>query len=145
MRLNVWTAASDMEVRMYVRDVESALEAAAKNRYWREGDAEMVVSFWRDSGQTVSAFCGQWGINVARLRRWQRRLADRELPTFHVVSVISDHSPAEGAPTATESRGSDRGTGVEVVLQGGRRVVAHPGFDEATLLGVVRLLEGARC
>ncbi len=65
---------------MYVRDVEAALSAAAKNRYWREGDAELVLSLWRDVG-----------------------------------------------------------------LRGGRRVVARPGFDEATLVRVIRVLEDLAC
>ena len=123
---------------MYVRDVEAALSAAAKNRYWREGDAELVLSLFRDSGQTLGVFGRQWGINVARLRRWQRRLGERELPTFHPVSVVPQ-------PSFPAVRMSEDVGGVEVGLRGGRRVVARPGFDEATLVRVIRVLEDLAC
>lgn len=120
---------------MYARDVESALKVAAKNRYWREVDATMVLSLWRDSGQTLSAFCDQWGINVVRLRRWQKRLADVELPTFHPAVLVG-----RDEPPAVEAGGV-----LEVTVAGGRRIVVRPGFDEVTLMRVVKALETDDC
>lgn len=59
---------------MYARDVESALRAAGENPYWRQPDAELALSLWQDSGQSLSAFGRPFGISVQKLRRWRRRL-----------------------------------------------------------------------
>ncbi len=126
---------------MYARDVESALELAAKNPYWREADATMVLSFWRDSGQTLSAFVRQFGLSVGRLRRWHRRLADQELPTFHPIYVASE-APSV-APSVAPTHGDD--AGVDLIVAGGRRVTVRPGFDADTLARVVHVLEAMSC
>ena len=62
--------------------MESALRACGENPYWREPDAELVLSLWQDSGQSLSAFGRQFGISVQKLRRWRHRLRDRELLTL---------------------------------------------------------------
>ena len=123
---------------MYARDVESALKAAAENPYWREADAVMVLSLWRDSGQTLSAFARQYSLSVQRLRRWHRRLEDQELPKFHPVQVVPD------AMVPSVKASAEVG-GVEIALGNGRRLIVRPGFDEATLARVLQVLESLAC
>lgn len=107
------------------------IESLASNRYWREEDASLALVAWMDSGLSLSAFGRQCGINVGRLKRWQRRLGDRLVPTFHPIHVRTEiHGPSES---------------LELVLRGGRRVVVRPGFDEATLERLVQLVEGLPC
>ncbi len=119
---------------MFTVEIQSALKAAAKNCYWRRSDAEMVLAFWRQSGQGMSAFAREWDINVARLRRWRTELAGQELPTFHPVAVVEQSSPAMQV--------SAEAGAVDIVV-GQRRVVARPGFDDATLVRVLPLLDAA--
>ena len=123
-----------MEVNVFTLEAQSALKSAANNGYWRRADAEMVLAFWKQSGQTsLSAFAKAWGINPVKLRRWHKHLEGEDLPTFHPVAVVD--KPA--APPAVQS--ADAAGSVDVVV-GRHRVVAHPGFDDATLVRVLRLL-----
>ena len=122
---------------MYARDVESALRAAGENPYWRQPDAELVLSLWQDSGQSLSAFGRQFGISVQKLRRWRRRLRDRQLPRLYPVELVS--APAAG--WSSDVAGGE----LEVVLRGGRRVVVRSGFDEALLAQVAQVVESWAC
>ena len=128
---------------MYARDVESALKLAAENPYWRESDAKMVLSFWRDSGQTLSAFARQFGLSVSRLRRWRRQLDDQELPTFHPVCVVPE--PRGSEPPVWPSPSAQAPVAVELVLAGDRRVEVRPGFDTETLARVIQVVEALPC
>ena len=126
---------------MFVRDVESALRVAAGNPYWRRPDAELVLSLWADSGQSMSAFCRQFGISVGRLGRWHRRLGTLQLPALYPVQLAVEHTGPLGlaalAPSAVEE--------VEVVLRGGRRMAVRPGFDADHLAQVVAVVESWGC
>lgn len=122
---------------MYARDVESALRAAAKNPYWRQPDAELVLSLWSSSGQSLSAFGRQFGISRQKLRRWRRKLRDSDLPTLYPVELVS--------PAADDWPREAGGGEVEVVLRGGRRVVIRAGFDQALLTEVAAVVESWGC
>lgn len=117
---------------MYTVSPDTALVAAARNKYWRERDAELVLSAWADSGQSLSAFGRQYSISVSRLRRWKRRLADKPLPLFHSVEVINGPR-------------MDASNDLELVLRNGRRVVVRAGFDEETLERLAQLVESWPC
>lgn len=129
---------------MYARDVESALRLAAENPYWRESDAKMVLSFWRDSGQTLSAFARQFGLSVSRLRRWRGQLPDEELPTFHPICVVPEPGMVAVPPPLPTPSGPAPAA-VELVLAGDRRVEVRPGFDAETLARVIQVVEALPC
>ena len=126
---------------MYARDVESALRNAAENPYWRQPDAELVLSLWQHSGQSLSAFGRQFGISVQRLGRWRRRLQDRQLPALYPVEL--GVAPADAAGLAPATLGGDGE--VELVLRGGRRVAVRPGFDAEHLAQVAAVVESWGC
>jgi transposase-like protein len=114
------------------------LAAVACSRYWRRDQAELALDALEDSGQSLTDFARQWGINDRRLRRWQRRLG-REgspdgrgelVPAFRAVEVVVDE-PALGS-------------GVELVLRGGHRIALQRGFDARVLEDLLRAL-GASC
>ena len=44
--------------------------------YWRTEDAKKVLSEWRDSGLSISAFSRKVGLKRRRLDWWLRRLGD---------------------------------------------------------------------
>jgi len=126
---------------MYVRDVESALRAAADNPYWRQADAELVLSLWADSGQPLATFARQFGHSVRRLYRWRRRLGTLQVPALYPVELVA--SPVAQAPGGVSAPGP--GGEVEVVLRGGRRVAVRPGFDARHLAQVAAAVESWGC
>lgn len=44
--------------------------------YWRTEDAKKVLSEWRASGLSMSAFSRKTGLNKRRLNWWRQRLGD---------------------------------------------------------------------
>lgn len=93
---------------------------------WRE-----IVRRQAGSGLSVAAFCRRAHISQASFYVWRRKL--RDAGTFAEVRVACDHSLLKDGP-------SGQGT-LELVLPGGRSIVVRPGFDRATLLALVDVLE----
>ena len=110
------------------------LTAAASRPYWRVEDAEAVLKVWHESGVSVSAFARRHGINVARLLRWRRRLAQEGGLEFHPVKLVLE---SNNGGTATGA--------VELVLRNGHRVAVHRGFDGVLLEELVRSVESWSC
>jgi len=110
------------------------LEKSLQSNYWREADAEAVLSSWRESGLSLRAFAQRQGLSLSRLDRWKARLrANGRAVQFHRVEVVQ----ATPLPQA--------GGGVDVVLRGGRRVRVRRGFDASLLEAVARAVESWSC
>jgi len=126
-----------------VRD--GALREALRTGYWRPESAELVVSAWEQSGETLAAFARRHGLRPERLARWRDRLRRARVagsPTFH--PVVIRESPDEPVDRS-ENAPSGRTTDLELLVGGGRRIVVRPGFDPATLRALVRVVESDRC
>ena len=114
-------------------DFTALVRVAAQSKYWREQDAEVVLTALDESGQSLATFAREWGINRARLSRWRQLLADRTVapsasPAFHPVHLLAaDHGP--------------QAADLELVLVNGRRLIVPRGFDEDTLKRLLRLAE----
>jgi hypothetical protein len=108
-----------------------------KRRRWTAQDAEVVLSAWRESGDSLSRFASRHGLVAWRLMRWRRVLGKEATPAiqFHRVHVAR-RSRREVETIAR---------GVELVLRDGRRVAVHRGFDPALLEDVVRTVESWSC
>lgn len=112
---------------------------AQKRRYWQD-----VVGRWRESGQSVRAFCRAEGLREWTFYFWRRELArrghrvDRQPglrspgATFLPVKLVRDE-PGGAAP------------GIEIVLAHGRVVRVRAGFDREALAEVLAVLEGRPC
>jgi hypothetical protein len=111
-----------------------AWRAVVERRRWTSRDAEAVLSAWRESGVSVSAFARQQGLEVERLLRWRRQVGSAAVQ-FHPVALVS----------GSRRRPSNHDGGVELVLRGGRRVAVQAGFDGALLEELVRVVEGWSC
>ncbi len=116
---------------------QGAFRAVARNPYWREGDARVVLEEWSSSGLEVAEFARRHGLRAGRLRRWSERLGARRGLKFHPVELRLDGVSA-GPPVSGEG-------GVAVVLRGGRRVAVGRDFDEELLARVVRVVESWPC
>jgi hypothetical protein len=47
-------------------------------RRWREGDARRALDVWRGGGETLSAFARKNGLELQRVVRWRKRLAEED-------------------------------------------------------------------
>jgi hypothetical protein len=101
----------------------------SKERFWRRRLRE-----WRNSGLGIAEFCRQQGVSAPSFYAWRRTLAQRDTAAAHFVPV---HVLAETIPGATDSDAS----GLELVLEGGRRLRIGPAFDDATLRRLLCVLE----
>ena len=93
---------------------------------WRE-----ILRKQRASGLTVAAFCRRSRIPQASFYNWRRKL--RGAAAFTEVHVNPDHRLTKGSPPTQRT--------LELVLPCGRSIVIRPGFDRATLLALVDVLE----
>lgn len=127
---------------MLPKQVESMVAARARSRYWREADARLIVGALSDSGMSMGAFGRHFGINVKRLRRWRRRLAELPAPstTFHEVRVSE---PVR--PLAIVVDDAEAGAMFEVILRGERRIRLGASFDDHALAKLIGVLESTPC
>jgi len=110
---------------------------ASKQRRWLD-----LMRRRHQSQVTVREFCQRHGLSEANFYGWQRVLRERGL--------LDDQStPASSPPTSfvelTAVAAPARATAVDVVLSERRLLRVHPGFDPATVLLLVRLLEEPAC
>ncbi|SRR5579883_42160 len=94
---------------------------------WNEHDARRVLEALERSGQPVSAFAAEHGLDPQRVYLWRRRLgASAERTTFREVVVRAD--------------GSDR---FEIVLTSGMTVRVPASFDDDSLERLLGVLSRA--
>jgi len=96
-------------------------------RRWRA-----FLEEWARSGETIVGFCERRGLRPPTFYEWRRRLA---IETSGFVPIEVKRSPAE----------IQRGSGIEVLLRGGRRVRVERGFDPEVLAQAVAALEALPC
>jgi transposase-like protein len=100
-----------------------------KEQFWRR-----MVRQWRDSGLSIAEFCRRQGLSAASFHAWRRIVAQRDLEAASFVPV---RVRAETGAGATDRAAS----GLELVLQGDRRLQIGPAFDDATLRRLLAVLE----
>ena len=105
----------------------------AERRYWRKGEARVLVEAWRSSGETLSGFARRHGVEPGRLARLVSRLQGARGGSlrFHPVRLVE--SPPESG-----------GGAIEIQLAGGRRVRVPRGFETEDLRRVLAVLEEAK-
>jgi hypothetical protein len=125
----------------------------------RRAAAEWValIDQWQDSRLSMPAFCQQHGLNPGTMSGWVYKRTHRRALEEARREAAAPPAHDRASPTATpaflpvqvaEAVVKDEapiGTGVEVVLGPGRRVVVSPGFDAETLRRVVAVLEAQPC
>ncbi len=132
---------------------------SARRRYWRE-----VVERWRQSGQSVRAFCHAEGVKKATFYSWRQRLA-RRCPRQR-ARCRQQESGQQGKPTDVTNRAespdrqdaarflplqvtrdqvSQPSSGVEIHWANGHSVRLCRQFDRQTLVEVLAVLEARSC
>ncbi len=129
----------------------------AKRRYWRE-----VVERWRQSGQSVRAFCRSAGVKEAAFYGWRQRLArrcPRQGVHRHQQAPQRKRTDVRTSPAGPDRQGAARflpvqitmeqasqsSSGVEIPWANGRSVRLHRRFDRQTLVDVWAVLEARPC
>jgi hypothetical protein len=126
------------------------LQRVVERRYWRRGDAAVVVAAWRDSGESLAGFAARWGVHTERLSRWARVLgsagddAGRQADVcFLPVQVVeAGGSAAQARPQASR----DGGRWLAEIAREGWTVRVEPGFEAGELARLLRVVaEVAPC
>jgi transposase len=108
---------------------------ASKQRRWLD-----LMRRWHglQAHLTVREFCQRHKLTESNFYVWRRVLRERGL--------LDDESPtATSFVELTADAAPASATAVDVVLSDRRLLRVHPGFDPATVLQLVRLLEGPAC
>ena len=118
------------------RDVE-------KERQWHR-----VVQQAARSGMSIREFCRRRRIDEHQFYWWRQRLSERvRRQQADEGEVGHPEAKAKQAATfalvSTEPGSAD--AGIELVLEGGRRLRIGKGVDESTLRTVLAAVERARC
>lgn len=106
--------------------------ANGRRRYRSREEAKQLAAEFAASGLTQRAFCERRGVALNTLARYVKRYRERPAESDGgarwVAVEVAEHGTA--------------GSGLLVVLGGGRRVEVGRGFDAATLRQLVTALEG---
>src|SRR6516164_7628044 len=86
----------------------------------KEQQWQRAILACQKSGLSVRAYCARHNLSEANFYLWRRKLQDRG-PVVAFVPVEIAEAPA-----------GKRSSGVEVLLQGERRIQVNPGFDIPT-------------
>jgi transposase len=108
---------------------------AGKQQRWLD-----LVRRWHElqTQLTVREFCERHGLTESNFYVWRRVLRERGLLDDEAATPTSFvELTADAAPASV--------TAVDVILSERRLLRVHPGFDPATVLQLVRLLEEPAC
>jgi transposase-like protein len=92
-----------------------------------------LISEQSQSGQTVSAFCGDRGIRDSQFYDWKKRIREGEAAKFVEVKVKA--SSEQRTPAL------ERYPAIEIRLSKGRSLLVKPGFDASHLRALLAVLE----
>ncbi len=130
----------------------------AKERFWRR-----LLHEWRQSGQSIRAFCRKRAVSEPSFYAWRRTLAQcdqhqaaarhpargRQADTTQrpATALFAPVRLIDAAPTSSGSRnGADaESPSLEVLCRGGRVVRVAAGFDPAAVRALVAALEELPC
>jgi len=104
---------------------------------------------WQSSGLSQRAYCHQQGLSFSAFGYWRSRLKDGAIapaPAFVPLRVeVPEREVAGNAETPPLIHTKPGSSGVEIRLAHGRTIHVQPGFDEALLARVIRIVEQAPC
>ncbi len=117
-----------------------------RSRAWHREQWRRHLTAQAESGLTISGYCIAHGLKRETFHRWRRRFkgeAQGSNGAGHAPATPSKAAFAEVVVAPAQQPGNV--SGIEVVLRGERRVRVGAGFDEATLLRLVAVLESVPC
>ena len=114
--------------------VDEQAQVVEVRRRRSRAEAAQLVAEYEGSGLSRVEFCRQHGLSLATLARYRKRQAqgNTALGNRWVAVEVAGSSPT------LESRGN---SGLAVAVPGGRRIEVRCGFDSATLVQLLGVLE----
>src|SRR5947209_35975 len=111
-----------------------------------------LIDEWHKSGLSLPAFCQRRGLNSGTMQGWVYKRPHKDA----LERARREEGTAEDPPAAVaflpvrvidaeQQHEGTGGSGIEIVLGAGRRVVLGAGFDSETLRRVVAVLEDRPC
>lgn len=110
----------------------AARKSPGKRATWRE-----LAGQWKRSGQNVTAFCRQRGLNPSGLYAWRRRAESTAEAT---VEGAADFVPVTIVPSTVAPAPV-----LEIELRNGRMLRLHGELTPARLAAIANALEGVAC
>jgi transposase len=112
------------------------------------------VERWKDSGLSAKEFAAETGVKSSSLSYWKWKLGtDIERGGERIAAVTVDRKPRASRKPSRRAAGfvevsagtvTTTSSMLEIMMSGGARVRVPAGFDEETLMRVVRVLEASR-
>jgi transposase len=102
---------------------------------WTRSDAREVIAALERSGQTVSVFAAEHGLDPQRVYLWRRRLGEAERTTFQEIVVRP-----QAAPLDRDAQSAS----FEIVLPSGAVIRVPTSFEAAALIRLLEVLAQAR-
>lgn len=116
---------------------------ASTRRRWSKAERWTILAEAGQDGITVSEVARRHGLSPSLLFRWRREFKQskkRETPEPAFVPLaLPAPSSTPNDPAAASS--CDPGGRIEIVLEGGRRIIVGKNVDAATLRRIVDVLE----
>ncbi len=114
---------------------------ASTRRRWSEAERRTILAEAGQDGITVSAVARRHGLSPSLLFRWRREFKQskkREAPEPAFVPLALP-APSLADPATSCSCGP--GDKIEIVLEGGRRIVVGKDVDATALRRIIEVLE----
>jgi transposase-like protein len=119
----------------------AATPPSPRRRRWKIADARSVLALLATSGLSLHEFASREGLEVQRLRRWQRRLA-REAKAERQSAKPAPAPKSPTAPALIELRPPRPTEPIEIVLGSGVTLRVAETIDGAALARLVTALRG---
>ena len=116
---------------------------ASTRRRWTEIEKQAILDEAAQKVRTVSEVARRHGLTPALLFRWRRELKKSEKkgtpePAFVPLALPAPPSLSTKSADASSRVGDDR---IEIVLDGGRRIIVGEDVDTAALRRILDVLE----
>ncbi len=111
-------------------------QAVKVGRRRSRAEIEQLLADYEASGSTRVDFCRKQGLSLASLARYRRRYGPGETESSSRLVAVE----VSGACANRESKAN---SSVVLALAGGRRIEVRRGFDAATLMQLLGVLERA--
>lgn len=127
---------------------EAGVNQRGGNREKKRGEWRRLIEEWKGSGLSQGKFCTQAGVNSSSFKYWNSRLGEGEAKKsgrFGFVPVVVEEEQRPSPLTSQDRAYSIREEDVpslEILFEGGERIVIGREFDAMTLRRVIDVMRG---
>jgi transposase len=120
---------------------------ASTRRRWSEVERRTILAEADQDGITVSAVARRHGLSPSLLFRWRREFKQSKKREAREPAFVPLALPAPSTTAPATASSCSPGDKIEIILDGGRRIIVGKDVDAAALRRIVEVLEGrlVRC